>query len=298
MSLRIVPSQTFDTSVALLNQDRQSVNNAVIDVSTGQSVNSLSDDPLAAGQLVQNLTQASSVDQFTRSITSVTGALQTADSALNNVVNALNQAISLGTEGANGGLSDSQRQAIAQQVTSLKQQVLGFANTSYQGAYVFAGTAVTTQPYVADSTSPSGVRYVGNGNVNNVEVEPGVLAAMNAPGSKIFNGSGSDVFQALNDLASALQTNGNVSGATSEVNSALTNVNLQRTFYGNTIDQLNADSFSLSHEKVDLAQQQVELVGSDPARAASDLMQAQTTLQGTLAAFAKITQNSLLDFIR
>jgi flagellar hook-associated protein 3 FlgL len=285
-------------AVALLNQDRQNVNQVVQEVSSGQSVNQLSDNPVAAASLTGNHMQADAVDQFTRSITSVQGFLGTADSALHNVVNALNHAISLGTEGANGGLSDSQRQAIAQQVGSLEQQIMGFANTTYQGTYLFAGTAVNTPPYVADNTSPSGIKYVGNGSVNEVQVAEGLSIAMNVPGSKIFNGTGADAFQALTDLSNALQANGNIAGATSEVTAALTNVNLQRTFYGGTLDQLNNETFSLTQEKLTLTQQQNALIGADPAQAASELMQAQVTLQGTLAAFSKITQNSLLDYLK
>ena len=54
------------------------------------------------GSLVQNADQTSQADQFERSIGSVQGEIQNADSALNSVTTALQQAITLGVEGANG----------------------------------------------------------------------------------------------------------------------------------------------------------------------------------------------------
>ena len=83
---------------------------------------------------------------------------------------ALNNAITLGTEGANGGLTDANRQSIATQVQSVLQTVVSQANTSYQGVYLFAGTANSQAPFVQDSTSASGYTYQGNSNSNQVKV--------------------------------------------------------------------------------------------------------------------------------
>jgi flagellin-like hook-associated protein FlgL len=45
------------------------------------------------------------------------------------------------------------KQAIASQVESILSSVISKANTSYQGVYVFGGTASTTPPFVAASTT-------------------------------------------------------------------------------------------------------------------------------------------------
>ena len=298
MGIRIVPEMLFSTFVDALDKDRQQVNTDLEQITTGQSVNSLSDNPIAAAALVQNLSEASSVDRFTRSISSIQGSLQTADSALNSVVTSLNQAISLGTEGANGTVTAGERQTLAAQVNDLQQEILGLANTTYQGDYVFAGTAVNVQPYVADSSSPSGVSYQGNSSANNIQVGEAQFVPANLPGSTIFNGTGAEVFQALHDLASALGTSGDVAGATTEVENALNNVDLQRTFYGATVDRLNNASYTLSQEQTNLSQQQNNLLGADLPTSASDLAQAETTLNAALAAFGQISQNNLLDYLK
>ncbi len=295
--IRIVEN-VFPTLTNLIEQDRQNVNTAIREIATGQDVNQLSDNPSAAALLVDNRAETAAVDQFQHSITTIQGRLQTADSALNSVIQDLTQAIALGTEGANGTLSSAERNAVAQQVTNLQQDVLGLANSTYQGSYIFAGTAVTAAPYVVDPTSPSGVRYVGNAKVNDVEVGLGQSVPVNLPGSTIFNGAGADVFQALHDLTTALQTNGNIPAATAEVKSAFDNISQQRTFYGATLQRLDAASSNLSQEAVTLATIQNDLISADPAQAASDLSQAVTTLDATLAAFGKVTQNTLMDYIR
>ena len=223
--------------------------------------------------------------------------MQVADSTLNSVVTALTQAISLGVEGANSTENQNDRDAIAQQVDGIQQQILNYANQSFEGNYLFAGTAVNTQPFVTDASSPSGVSYKGNTSVNNVEIGDGQAVPANLPGSQLFTASGADVFQALADLSSALQSGSNIPAAEAEVQSAFNQVNTQRTFYGSTLSRLNTATSFLNAENLQLSQEQNNLVGADMATAASQLTQDETDFQATLAAGGKISQLSLLNYL-
>jgi len=107
--------------ISSIQQNQQLINIDLQQISTGQRVNVPSDDPAGAASLVRNAGQTATADQFLRSITSVTGLLQTADSTLNSVVTALQRAISLGVQGANGTLSDSDRADVASELTGIKQ---------------------------------------------------------------------------------------------------------------------------------------------------------------------------------
>lgn len=297
MGLRIAPN-LFSTLLAAVAADRQRLNTDLQQVSTGQAVNLPSDNPAATAALIENKTQAGSIDQFTQSISTTEGGLQTADTALGSVVNNLNQALSIGTEGASGTNSTAELQGLAQQIQAIQQTVLGLSNTSYQGTYLFAGTSSTAAPYVADSTSPSGVKYVGNTGTNSIDVGPGQSVTTNLPGSSIFNASGADVFQALHDLSGALSTNTNIPGALAEVRSAFDNLNAQRAFYGNTLDQLNSVNSNLTQEQFTLTQQLNTLIAANPATADSNLAQDQNTLQAALTAFGGISQNTLLNYLK
>src|SRR5579863_3948630 len=127
MGLRIAPN-LYSTLLAAVTTDRQRLNTDLEQVSTGQSVNSPSDNPAATAALIENKTQSSSIDQFTQSISTVEGSLQTADTTLGSVVNSLEQALSIGTQGANGTNSTAELQGLGQQVQAIQQTVLGLAN--------------------------------------------------------------------------------------------------------------------------------------------------------------------------
>jgi flagellar hook-associated protein 3 FlgL len=165
---RVNPFAMPDLLAALENlQQQQDI--ATLELSTGSKINKPSDDPAGAAQLTQIADLSSQADSFQRSISSINGILSTADSTLNLVGTALQRAISLGVEGANGTLSDSDRTAIASELSGIQSQLVSLANTSYQGQFIFAGTA-DTQPYVVDVTAPSGVRYAGNNGTNKVAI--------------------------------------------------------------------------------------------------------------------------------
>jgi len=297
--VRVVPSELYTNLIADLQTDRHNENQAVIEASSGQSVNTLSDNPLAAGQLVLNRAQMADVDQFSYSVSTVQGSMNAADSALNSVVNSLTQAVSVGTEAAGGTLSSAELQALGQQVSQIEQQVVGLANTTYQGNYLFSGSAVTTQAFTLD-TSTGAVTYNGNDDSNQVQVGEGQSMAINLPGSTIFNASGADVFQSLAGLTTAINSGDTTSIGTAiaSVQSALNNVIAQRSIYGVRLQELGADSTNLGQERLTLQQNQTSLIGADEAQVATNLSQAEVTLQAAIAAASQISQESLLNYLK
>src|SRR5579885_1394447 len=156
-----------------LDDVRQQIDVTQQQLTTGRRVNLPSDDPAAAAAWVENRSASSSNDQFSRNLSGLQATANTQDSAISQAVTAITQAISLGVEGANGTLSDQDRQAIAQQVSQIQSQLVDIGNTAINGIYVFAGTKVTTKPYALNAGSPSGVQYSGNGNSITVQIAPG-----------------------------------------------------------------------------------------------------------------------------
>lgn len=295
--MRVNPNPLPDLLAALSGTERQ-INLDLEQTSSGQSVNRPSDDPEAAAKLVQNAGQSAEADQFLRSISSISGEMQNADSSLSTVITVLQRAISLGTEGANGTLSAADRNALATEVQGIQSQMLSLANLSYQGSFVFAGTATRDAPYVADSSSPSGVRYAGNSGSNTVTVGNHLTVTANLPGNALFSAAGHDVFQALRDLESSLRSGSNIDTAVNSVSDAYQYVNYQRVFYGNAINQLKSQQNYLNSEKTQLAQQQDALGGADLSKVLSDLVNAQTSRQATLEAIAKTQESNLFDYVK
>jgi len=296
--MRVNPDMVSSV-LAGLQQSQSTLNTALQEVSTGKRVTVPSDDPAASADMVQNTIDSKNADQYTQNASSVLSMVQTADSTLSSVVSELTKAVSLGTEGANGTTNASNQQSIATEVQGILTSVVSAANSTYQGSYLFGGTASTQTPYTADSTSASGYKYNGNSGMNSVAVGDNLTVQANIPGDQIFSNSSNDVLGSLSSLVSALQSGNTTSieSATTAVNSALSYVSQQRVTYANSETQLNSQETYLQQETVTLTSQATSLVGIDTATAAEDLAQAETSNSAALAAASKVLPTSLLQYL-
>ena len=298
MSIRVNPYVTPDL-LAAISLDQQHQNTALQQISTGKAVNSLSDNPAAASDVVFNHIQSSENTQYLQNISDLTSQLQTGESAVNSAVTALTQAISLGIEGANGTVNASDQQAIATQVTGIRDQIVSLANQTYEGNYLFAGTASSTQPFVLNSAQPGGVQYNGNSGVNSIQISPGFSIGINVPGSQIFTNPAGNVIGSLNGLITALQTNTGIGAAVTNVQQASSELNTQSVFFGNALQQLNSTQTYLNNNKTQLATQENAFIGVDLAAAATNLSQATTATNAVLAATNQVLSTlNLLNYIK
>jgi flagellar hook-associated protein 3 FlgL len=294
--MRVNPNPMPDL-LAALNQTELEEQQAELQISTGKSVNEPSDNPTAAALLVENNDQATFTGGYLQSVSAVQGQLSTAGSTLGSITNALQQALSLGVEAGGGTLSAGDLAAITNQLQGIQSQLVSLANTTYEGNYIFAGTETNTAPFVVDDTSPSGVDYAGNTDVNTVSIGSGYKLAVNVPGSQLFSAPGNDVFLAINNLIQAVQTNTGIPAAVNAVSAASSYLSAQTVFYGNATDQTQSQTTYLNAAQLQISQQQNTLGGVNMATAASNLSQAQTDSQAALAAIGKLSQNSLFDYL-
>ena len=295
--MRVNPNPMPDM-LAALNRSRQETLTALQEMSTGRRVNQPSDDPAAAALLVDNHDRTTFTARYLQSLTSLQGQFETADSTLSSVVLALQRALTLGVQGGNGTNSDNDRAAIAQELQGIQDQLVSLANTAFQGRYLFSGTRTDTVPFVKDNTVPSGVRYDGNDAVNTVQVGEGYRLASNKPGSQLFIAPGRDMFQAMSGLIQAIQTNTGIDTAVGTLRVAFDYVSGQRVFYGNSMNQAQAQSTYLGAVKLQLTQDENTLGASDIEAAASRLVNSQNATNATLAAIGRISQLSLFDYLK
>jgi flagellar hook-associated protein 3 FlgL len=295
--MRVNPDPYPDL-LAAVAQTQQQVNTDEEEIATGLSVNVPSDNPAAAAELIQNADATSQADQFQRSIGSIQGEMQNAESAVSSVTTLLQQAISLGVEGANGTVNAADRTAIATQVQGIQSQLLSLANLSYQGNFVFAGTATQTTPYVLNPSSSSGVTYQGNTGVNKVTLGSQFSLQTNLPGPQLFSSGGTDMFQSIQDLITGLQSGTGIGTAITEVSNSLNSIDTQSVFYGNGLSQLDTQQTYLGTETTQLSQEENTVAGANLPAVISNLTTAQTSLEATLEAIGQTGQTNLFEYLR
>jgi len=262
-------------------------------------VNSLSDDPLAAGENVLLLNQIQRDDSFTQTSSLVQGQLQVTDSALGGVVSQLTQAISLATSANNGTLNSSDLKSISNQLAGIRDEVVALANTSYQGQFIFAGSQTGTVPFGVSNTSPAVATYNGDENVNFLVTPNGQRIQLNVPGDQIFMaGGGNDVLGTLNrlvaDFASGTASSTAVADTTA-LSTALNYVSQQRVVLDNSLTRLTAATDAAGSEKTQLTAAQTNLMQADVADIATQLSLSKTQQTALESVIAQLGGGSLFD---
>jgi flagellar hook-associated protein 3 FlgL len=284
-----------------LDQTQVTEQQLTAQLSSGVRVNSLSDDPVAAGQNVTLLNQIQQDDTFTQSSNMVTGQLQVADSALGSVVTQLTQAISLATSANNGTMNSTDVKSVGNQISGILDEVQTLANSSYQGQYIFAGGQTSTAPFsTSTASSPAITTYNGDADVNYLQTPNGQKIQLNIPGSQIFQGAGNNsVFTALNNLVADYST-GTVntvqaSSDTQALGTALNYVSQQRVTIDNSISQLTASTDAVTNVQLQLTTAQSNLMQADVAQISShlSLTETQQTALEDVMAQLNSTSNSL-----
>ncbi len=183
--MRLSTSWMYQQSLASMMNQQSTLAATQNQVSTGRRINVASDDPAGAGRVVSLDHILAANTQYTANIDAASTRLNTAQSTLNSVNDLYNSARDLTLQALNGSLADSDRQAIATQLTQMRDQLLQMANTTdATGQALFAGTSSASVPFVKN---PDGsVSYAGNSGQPRAAIAAGLSVPTGESGSAIF----------------------------------------------------------------------------------------------------------------
>lgn len=223
--MRIATSTIYAQQVAAIDDQAALYAQVGQQLSSGKQLSAPSDAP---GQIAQDLALGTTIGATTQQATNVQNAvseLTTTDSALSSLTAVLQSARSIGVQGATDTLTAQQRTSLANQVDQLLQQAIAIGNTSYNGKYVFAGTATSGNPPVQHQGSPtSSITFAGNEQVQGQLVYNNEAFALSTTFQSAFNyqsANGSpDVFQTLITLRNTLQNGTAVDQSAAAVNAS------------------------------------------------------------------------------
>lgn len=268
-------------------------------VSSGRRINAPSDDPSGTAASIRERTEAAALDRYIGATDSTTSRLTVADSVLSDLVLQLSNAQVAGMSGRGSSATSAQREAAAERVESIREAVIADFNASFNGTYLFAGTAATTMPF---AVQPDGTLapYAGNDGSMAVDVDRQVDVRIAFDGGALASGGGRDVFAILDDLAASLRAGDEdaTSAAMDAVKSAMDRVQALQSQVGGDLGLLETERARLSQLKLGATARISAHEDADMAAALSDLSRADTAYRAALGAVGTLQQPSLLDFLR
>lgn len=182
--MRISTSQIFDTGTTGILRNQTNLAKLQNQLSTGKKLNTPSDDPVAAEQVLITTQQQAVNAQFAKNQGDAADQIAFMDGRLNAVTDTLLHISEVLVQAGNGGYTDSDRAALAADLRLRFDELLGLANSAdAQGNYLFSGYRSTTQPFVNNNGL---VTYQGGDGVRQLQVNPNRIMDVSAPGDDIF----------------------------------------------------------------------------------------------------------------
>src|SRR6476646_6095187 len=159
-------------------------------LSSGKVINRASDSPTGTVSALALRAQIGANQQYSRNANDAKAWLGTVDGTLQSVNSRLARVRELALSGASTGNMDvTSRQAVAAEVTSLRQELMGLANTTYAGRPVFGGTTSGGQAF-----DPATYAYTGDAGTVTRRLDARSTVDAAASGTAVFGDGASSVF--------------------------------------------------------------------------------------------------------
>jgi flagellar hook-associated protein 3 FlgL len=183
--MRISTSMMYDHGVAAINQAQDALSQTQTQIASQKRVNTASDDPIAASQILRTTSALTQNSTFMSNQSVAQGTLGQTDTVLGQVGDLLQNVRTTLISANSGALADSDRKAIATQLSSQLSQLVSLANSKDgNGAYLFAGYRSDSAPFAQVG---SGVAYSGDDGTRSVQVSPTRQIQTSSSGNDLFN---------------------------------------------------------------------------------------------------------------
>ncbi|WP_434027923.1 flagellar hook-associated protein FlgL [[Pseudomonas] boreopolis] len=181
---RISTNGQYQYSLNLMLAKQRDLAKTYQQVSTGSRMVAGADDPLGAGRAQQMDRGIARMDQYVANARTLQSRLNQQESVLAQAGDLLMRVRDLTVQANSGSLSGADRQSIASEVGSIRDQLLALANTDDgMGNHLFGGTQDRNAPFLIKD---GGVAYSGDQNQRKVEVASGQQVGDTLPGSEVF----------------------------------------------------------------------------------------------------------------
>jgi len=256
----------------------------------GKRIRTMSDDPVAAGDVLRIDSDLRGVTQYQRNQLAATQRMSIEDVALTSAQKLMQTArtIASGVESLPPG--DPARQAAIAQIQTLRDQLVALGNTKSGDEYVFAGGKASQPAFDAAGT------WQGDTNLRQTEIDDGVTMTMNHTGDQVI----APGLAGLSDLATQLGsgTPAQVQAAMNSLNAAETGMRTAQAETGARMGTMKDLAANQDQAVLQMQNTRSALADVDPAQAVVELQAQQTALQQAYAVTSKVLSLNLLDFLK
>lgn len=147
--MRVTQRSLFDHFVSYMGASTSRLQELNLQASSQRRINRPSDDPVGTNRVLNYRNSLAAMDQYKSNIDAAKGWLSLADETLTQVNTILTRAKVLAEQASTGTVTAENREIIAFEARQLFEQLVGLANSSYEGKKIFAGHKVLENAFEA-----------------------------------------------------------------------------------------------------------------------------------------------------
>lgn len=299
---------TNTTDAQMLSQLRKLnavMSEAARQVATGKRVQVASDSPADIQAIIQHQTDLSRVAQSQNNLNKLNSEVSMASTVLESAAKLMDRIRSIGAQAGTTTTDTPTRQLLAAELQDIETQMVGIANSTNTGRYLFGGDQDSTPPYSIDFsivpptppfTANTGAAATRMGMDSFGNTFPIAMTATN-----IFDSptAGNNILQSIENLRQGLLTGDAsvVQTANSDLATSASHLGTVQSYYGTAMATIATSLDFASKSQLSLQTEQALLTEADPAEAITAEQAAQTQQQAILAMRAKMPRGSLFDML-
>lgn len=297
--MRITPGMTATNALFNLQKGRTRLNLLQEQIASGLVINRPSDDPISTRQLLDMNNKIESGEQHLSNISKSNLGLRMTDTALEGIAEVVKQAKVLAGTITSGSSDQTVRENAISQFAELKKQLVDLGNTQLGDQYIFAGFDNNSPPF-----SITNNEFGGTSDEISVEISQNSTVAININGDSLLKGTGSygsvDILETLDDLIAAIGANepADIQAAAADLDSFADQITNARSDVAARMTRLESAETMITQNQNTLSSIVSDMQNVDYMEAAVELTAQQTAFEAALSATAKISQMSLLDYLR
>ena len=209
-SNRISTAARYNLLTADIQKNEANYMRITQQLASGRKIMSISDDPIAAVNIVNTNRQLGQIETFNQNTAMAMEELDTLDDLMELATGYLQQAWDKGLQANNGTYGKSSLEALKTEIDEITKTMVDLANTEFNDNYIFGGANTKLLPYDIDEYGNVLYRGTPHDNpdyIRQTEVADGVFEIINTTGDKVFgyyeafytDASGTKYYQATDD---------------------------------------------------------------------------------------------------
>jgi flagellar hook-associated protein 3 FlgL len=306
--MKISTSLYFDRASQQLGGVQAKLSKVQEQLSTGLQIVKPSDAPDKASLVTRLEAEIARTTSYQDTLKSVNVRLTAEETALKNTSDVMFRIKELSVQAANDTLGSLDRQSIALEISTLKDQILSLSNSQdSNGNYLFSGSKAGTPAFSKDASGR--VVYQGDHARMKVNVGDNRRMNLNIPGSDVFvrvvrdDGKGGkvgvDFFQSLDDLVTAIKSTDRtaIQRGIGELDTLQNGVSEGLGQVGADLTVIDFQNSLLDQVMLRLETTRSDVQDLDYTEAITRMNKDQLALEAAQSSFAKISQMNLFKFL-